>query len=197
MHESPWQCTPWRYQLHVSTYACTTSTAFTLTLCEHQVRMHHVNSIHTYSMLASGTHASHQQHSLLLICFCCQQVKTNKQDVSPGGDGNPVHFDINFEAGTPTRGAYAPRSPPHLQLGLLTGVIQRSWSCVSRLVRIAGFLMYECLVWHVCEGASAGRRPSVYHVWHATGGGGAGRPRLAIPYLLFLARLHPEFPWSS
>ena len=98
------------------------STALSTT-CKH-IRMHHVNSIHTHSMLASGTHAPRQQHShllhfsiryyashqrpsLLLICFCCQQVKTNKQDVSPGGDGNPVHLDINFDTGTPTRGACA------------------------------------------------------------------------------------------
>ena len=37
--------------------------------------MHHINSIHTCSMLASYTHAWHQQPSLLLICFCYQQLK--------------------------------------------------------------------------------------------------------------------------
>ena len=41
------------------------------------IRMHHINSIHTCSMLASNTHASHQQPSLLRICFCFQQLQTN------------------------------------------------------------------------------------------------------------------------
>ena len=41
------------------------------------IRMHHINSIHTCSMLASNTHASYQQPSLLLICFCFQQLQTN------------------------------------------------------------------------------------------------------------------------
>ena len=40
------------------------------------IRMHHINSIHTCSMLASNTHASHQQPSLLRICFCFQQLQT-------------------------------------------------------------------------------------------------------------------------
>ena len=41
------------------------------------IHMHHINSIHTCSMLVSNTHASHQQPSLLLICFCYQQLQTN------------------------------------------------------------------------------------------------------------------------
>ena len=44
MHESP--RTPCRYQLCVRIYACTTSTAFTLAPCWHQIRMHHINSLH-------------------------------------------------------------------------------------------------------------------------------------------------------
>ena len=43
------------------------------TTCKH-IRMHHVNSIHTHSMLASGTHAPRQQHSHLLhvsIRYAC------------------------------------------------------------------------------------------------------------------------------
>ena len=44
MHESPH--TPCRYQLCVRIYACTTSTAFTLAPCWHQIRMHHINSLH-------------------------------------------------------------------------------------------------------------------------------------------------------
>ena len=44
MHESP--RTPCRYQLCVHIYACTTSTAFTLAPCWHQIRMHHINSLH-------------------------------------------------------------------------------------------------------------------------------------------------------
>ena len=46
MHESP--RTPCRYQLCVGLriYACTTSTAFTLAPCWHQIRMHHINSLH-------------------------------------------------------------------------------------------------------------------------------------------------------
>ena len=44
MHESP--RTPCRYQLCVRIYACITSTAFTLAPCWHQIRMHHINSLH-------------------------------------------------------------------------------------------------------------------------------------------------------
>ena len=44
MHESP--RTPCRYQLCVRIYACTTSTAFTLAPCWHQIRMHHIDSLH-------------------------------------------------------------------------------------------------------------------------------------------------------
>ena len=47
------------------------------------VRMHHTNSIHTCSMLASNTHASHLQPSLLLICFCYQQLQTNPPSTPP------------------------------------------------------------------------------------------------------------------
>ena len=47
------------------------------------IRMHHINSIHTCSMLASNTHASHQQPSLLRICFCFQQLQTNPPSTPP------------------------------------------------------------------------------------------------------------------
>ena len=47
------------------------------------IRIHHINSIHTCSMLASNTHASHQQPSLLLICFCYQQLQTNPPSTPP------------------------------------------------------------------------------------------------------------------
>ena len=47
------------------------------------IRMHHVDGIHACSMLASNTHASHQQPSLLLICFCYQQLQTNPPSTSP------------------------------------------------------------------------------------------------------------------
>ena len=47
------------------------------------IRMHHINSIHTCSMLASNTHASHQQPSLLLICFCYQRLQTNPPSTPP------------------------------------------------------------------------------------------------------------------
>ena len=46
------------------------------------IRMHHINSIHTCSMLASNTHASHQQPSLLRICFCFQQLQTKDRSAS-------------------------------------------------------------------------------------------------------------------
>ena len=79
-------------------------------------------------------------------------------------------------------------------LGLLAGVIARSWSCaLLSIIRIAGLLFSECLVWHI----SAGRWLRIFYVWLATGDGGAAGPRLAIPSLFFLARLLLEFPWSS
>ena len=62
MHESPWRCTPCRYQLHVRIYACTTSTAFTLAPCWHQIRMHrisnqirmhHINSLQSCSFTSA------------------------------------------------------------------------------------------------------------------------------------------------
>ena len=61
MHGSP--RTPCRNQPHVRIYASTTSTAFTLAPCWH--------------------HASHQQPSLLLICFCYQQLQTNPPSTPP------------------------------------------------------------------------------------------------------------------
>ena len=47
------------------------------------ILMHHINNIHTCSMLASNTHASHQQPSLFFICFCYQQLQTNPPSSSP------------------------------------------------------------------------------------------------------------------
>ena len=49
------------------------------------IPIHHINNIHTCSMLASNTHASHQQPSLLLICFCYQQLQTNTGKRSQAG----------------------------------------------------------------------------------------------------------------
>ena len=51
MHESP--RTPCRYQLCVRIYTCTTSTAFTLAPCWHQIRMHHINSLHFCSFASA------------------------------------------------------------------------------------------------------------------------------------------------
>ena len=51
MHESP--RTPCRYQLCVHIYACTTPTAFTLAPCWHQIRMHHINSLHFCSFASA------------------------------------------------------------------------------------------------------------------------------------------------
>ena len=50
------------------------------------IHMHYINSIHSCSMLASNTHASHQQPSLLLICFCSQQLQTNTGKRSQAGN---------------------------------------------------------------------------------------------------------------
>ena len=47
------------------------------------IRMHRINSTHTCSMLGSNTHASQQQPSLLLICFCYQQLQTNPPSNPP------------------------------------------------------------------------------------------------------------------
>ena len=84
---------PCRYQLHA------------------RIRMHHISSIPTRSMLASNTHASHQQPALLLICFCYQQLQSKtvalrRGHVSPGNDGNPAHFAM-IEARMPTTDAEA------------------------------------------------------------------------------------------
>ena len=67
MHESPWRCTPCRYQLHVRIYACTTSTAFALAPCSHQIRMHHTNSLHSWSF-ASAINNANQPPPLPLFC---------------------------------------------------------------------------------------------------------------------------------
>ena len=47
------------------------------------IRMLHINSIHLCAMLSSNMHASHQQPSLLLICFCYQQLQTNPPSTPP------------------------------------------------------------------------------------------------------------------
>ena len=47
------------------------------------IRMHHINSIHTCSILASNTHASHQQPSLLCICFCLSTTANQPSLHSP------------------------------------------------------------------------------------------------------------------
>ena len=70
MHESP--RTPCRYQLCVRIYACTTSTAFTLAPCWHQIRMHHINSLHFSHLLLLSTTANQPSlHSpfLLVLSF--------------------------------------------------------------------------------------------------------------------------------
>ena len=51
MHESPWRCTPCRYQVHVCIYASTTSTAFTLAPYWHQIRMQCTNSLYRLAHL--------------------------------------------------------------------------------------------------------------------------------------------------
>ena len=46
-------------------------------------------------------------------------------------------------------------------LGLLAGVIARSWTCaLLSIIRIAGLLIAECFVGHV----SAGRRLRIFYV---------------------------------
>ena len=60
------------------------------------IRMHHTNSIHTCSMLASSTHASHQQPSLLLICFCYQQLQTNPPSTYPFFLSSHSHTTTHF-----------------------------------------------------------------------------------------------------
>ena len=75
MHESP--RTPCRYQLYVHIYACTTSTAFTLAPCWHQIRMHHINSLHFCAFAsafnnckpttAEGCLSSHSKGSLFFF----------------------------------------------------------------------------------------------------------------------------------
>ena len=58
--------------------------------------MHRTNSIHTCSMLASSTHASHQQPSLLLICFCYQQLQTNPPSTYPFFLSSHSHTTTHF-----------------------------------------------------------------------------------------------------
>ena len=74
----------------VTTYSMSVSTTPT------HLRMHHINSIHTCSMLASNTHASHQQPSLLLICFCFQQLQTNPSSTPPFFLSSHSHTTTHF-----------------------------------------------------------------------------------------------------
>ena len=93
------------YSMSVSTtrslriYACTTSTAFTLAPCWHQILMHHINSLH-FCAFASAFNNCKPNSSAKIS-------KKEEQDVSPGGEGNPAHFEM-VEARTPTTGAEAP-----------------------------------------------------------------------------------------
>ena len=69
MHESP--RTPCQYQLCVLIYACTTSTAFTLAPCWHQIRMHHINSLHFCafaSAFATQRHVVRQERQRKVAC---------------------------------------------------------------------------------------------------------------------------------
>ena len=60
------------------------------------IRMYHINSITTCSMLAWNTHASHQQRSLLLICFCFQQLQTNPPSTPPFFFSSHSHTTTHF-----------------------------------------------------------------------------------------------------
>ena len=80
-------------------------------------------------------------------------------------------------------------------LDLVTDVIAR-----GRASGLLAGILFTCRNYSgdwLSVGASAGRRSHICYVWPATRDGGAGGPRMAIPSLLFLARLLPEFPWST
>ena len=94
MHESP--RTPCRYQLCVRMYACTTSTAFTLAPCWHQIRMHHINSLH-FCAFASAFNNCKPNSSAKI-----SKKRSKTFHLAVKG----IHFEM-IEARTPT-GAEAP-----------------------------------------------------------------------------------------
>ena len=68
MHESPWRCITCRSQVHVRIYAFTTSAAFTLAPCWHQIRMHHINSFHSCSFASAINNCKPTLPPLPLFC---------------------------------------------------------------------------------------------------------------------------------